>query len=198
MKKGIAIALGCLACTVVGGVAGYFGYSLYISKKKDSDFEKERKARVERINALKAEGKTPDEIFKTIRNNVENFVISTHNEEKASPSELAAKYNAPVVLEEEDETIYTVPESSDAPDGYSEIEFTYYSDGVLADDYNDKMTPEEIELSIGDNLKAFDEDDADVIRVRNDDKKTDYILVRDPRNYKDIPKRRTLQEEEDE
>jgi hypothetical protein len=73
----------------------------------------------------------------------------------------------------------------DELDDYESEELTYYADGVLADVANDIV--EDVEGTVGvESLSSFDEYGVDAVYVRNDVLKTDYEILYDARNYKDI------------
>lgn len=72
---------------------------------------------------------------------------------------------------------------------YETVSYTYYADGVLADDLT--MCPiskEDIMKQIGDRpLRDLDEDpEIDVVYMRNDDTKTEYEILRDYRDYTEV------------
>lgn len=61
---------------------------------------------------------------------------------------------------------------------------TYYSDGVLANDWWEVLN---IEETIGqESLEHFGEHAEDILHVRNERAKADYEVVRDYRNYSDV------------
>lgn len=79
------------------------------------------------------------------------------------------------------------------PDKFGELEdyecigFTYYSDGVLADDGDEKV--KDIEDTVGsESLTYFGEYSDDAVYVRNDRLKIDYEILRDERTYEEILK----------
>ena len=77
------------------------------------------------------------------------------------------------------------PEEFGQLDDYMDIGLTYYADGVLADDGDDIV--DDIDGTVGiDNLKTFNEFNADSICVRNDSRKVDYDISRDLRTYKEV------------
>jgi hypothetical protein len=68
---------------------------------------------------------------------------------------------------------------------YDTISLTYYADGVLADDMDDVI--EDIDEVVGeDSLNHFGEFEDDSVYVRNDERKCDYEILRDNRNYADV------------
>jgi hypothetical protein len=74
--------------------------------------------------------------------------------------------------------------------GYQTVSLTYYADGVVEDDFYEVLDDDEIETRIGrDSLNHFGEYEEDSVFVRNEEEETDYEILRDPRNYADIPKK---------
>ena len=81
---------------------------------------------------------------------------------------------------------YTItPEEVGTMNGYDLIDLTYYADGVLEDENYEIVV--DVAETIGlESLNSFGEYDDDVVFVRNDKRKTDYEIVRDPRKYSDV------------
>lgn len=77
------------------------------------------------------------------------------------------------------------PEDFGEIDEYETVSFTYYSDGILADDMDDIV--EDVDNTVGyDSLKHFGEYEDDSVFVRNDRLKTDYEILLDTRAYSDL------------
>lgn len=73
--------------------------------------------------------------------------------------------------------------------GYDKIPYTYYSDGVLADENDERVSEEEIEMNlVSDFREHFDDnsDDPDTVYIRNDDLSCDYEITRDYRPYSEV------------
>ena len=69
-------------------------------------------------------------------------------------------------------------------DRYETESLTYYSDGVLTDEYDNPI--EDIERLVGsDALTHFGEYEDDSVFVRNDDLKTDFEILKDYAKYYD-------------
>ena len=67
---------------------------------------------------------------------------------------------------------------------YDCISLTYYADGILADDWGVKI---DIDETIGDDaLDHFGDYEDDIVHVRNERKREDYEVARDPRKYVDV------------
>lgn len=71
---------------------------------------------------------------------------------------------------------------------YPAVSLTYYADGVVEDDFYNVLSDDEIEEKIGrDSLNHFGEYEEDSVFVRNEEEETDYEILRDSRNYSDVP-----------
>lgn len=77
------------------------------------------------------------------------------------------------------------------PDQYGEIEeydmasLTYYADGVLADDVDERI--EDVDSIVGtESLTHFGDYEPDAVFVRNEERKTDYEILRVNENYSDV------------
>ena len=70
-------------------------------------------------------------------------------------------------------------------DGYENICLTYYSDKVLADEFDEIIY--DIDGTIGEeSLNHFGEEELNYLFVRNDNLKCDYEVVLDPSTYTDV------------
>ena len=89
---------------------------------------------------------------------------------------------------EESGGIYVIsPEEFGNRSDYDSISFTYYADGVLADEYDEIVT--DVENTIGiDSLNHFGEYEEDSVFVRNDIKKCDYEILLDESIYTGVIK----------
>lgn len=68
---------------------------------------------------------------------------------------------------------------------YQTVSLAYYADGVLTYE-NDKIV-EDVDSIVGrDSLSHFGEYEDDSVFVRNDDLKTDYEILLDPRKFTDV------------
>lgn len=90
-------------------------------------------------------------------------------------------------VEKEVVTVYT-PEVISPDDfdtnGYKTQTLTLYADGVLADEYDNIIT--NVDEIVGeDSLEHFGEYEEDTVYVRNEERETDYEILRDSTNYSD-------------
>lgn len=79
------------------------------------------------------------------------------------------------------------PEEFGEYHGFETISYTYYADGVLADE-NDELI-EDVEASVGfESLNHFGEYEDHSVYVRNEKTGCDYEILRDLRRYADVIK----------
>ena len=79
------------------------------------------------------------------------------------------------------------PEEFGELDGYEMISLTHYSDGILADDDDQRMVDDEIDEVVGaDYAEHFGEYEDDSVFVRNDRLKCDYEILFDHRKYSEL------------
>lgn len=88
--------------------------------------------------------------------------------------------------DEEDETVvdepYVIPPEEFANNDYTVISLTYYSDGVLADDEDERV--ENIEDTVGkDFAEHFGDYEKDCVHIRNDRRRCDYEICKDNRTF---------------
>ena len=71
--------------------------------------------------------------------------------------------------------------------GYSKIPYTYYSDGVLADENDDRVPEEDIERNlVSDFREHFQDYEPDTVYIRNDRLSCDYEITLDYRPYSEV------------
>lgn len=104
----------------------------------------------------------------------EEAAFENQNRQKGGDEDM--EYDDPYVIS---------PDDFDENNSYDRIGLTYYADGTVVDDCDDVLDDDEIDVQIGrDWINSFGEyGDDDVIHVRNEQSKTDYEIVRDPRKY---------------
>lgn len=85
------------------------------------------------------------------------------------------------------------PEEFGDFDDYEKISLSYYADGVLADDNDDVV--DDVEGVVGDALDHFGEYEEDSVFVRCDERKCDYEILFDQRNFSDIAANKPLRVE---
>ena len=77
------------------------------------------------------------------------------------------------------------PDEFGEKDNYEQISLTYYIDGILADDFDEPI--DDIDDVIGlTAVNHFGEYEPDSVFVRNDERKCDYEVLLDQREYSKI------------
>lgn len=77
------------------------------------------------------------------------------------------------------------PEEFGEKSEYTKVSLTYYADKVLADEYDKIIT--DVGGTVGiDSLNHFGEYEEDSVFVRNDERMTDYEILRDENDYADV------------
>lgn len=84
--------------------------------------------------------------------------------------------------------IYTITDAEfGEEEGYEQLSYTYFYDNVLCDENNEPLSQNDILKTVGyDALENFDYEETDAVYVRNDILKTDYEILRDVREYKNV------------
>lgn len=101
--------------------------------------------------------------------------------------------------EEEDEDMdnkpYVIaPEEFDTKDGYEAVSLTMFNDGVVTDEWDKPIPEEDYDYLFGsESLNHFGEFEDDSVFVRNDKLKSDYEILKDERNFSDIPRRASME-----
>lgn len=152
----------------LGAIAGYFAKN-YIKRPKPVEEEDYEEA-LEKYQG--AEIETAD--------------ISTDKFAEGYTNYSNIKNEAPVKAEEtKNSGIHVIsPDDLYQEEEYDMVYYTYYDDGVLADE-ND-MEVKDPENVVGDALKHIGEYEPDVIHVRNDNINMYYEISRDMRCYREV------------
>ena len=99
--------------------------------------------------------------------------------------DLASRYTGTEVDKMEDRPYVIPPEAYGELDGYKCISLSYYSDGVVADDFDEII--EDVDDIIGvESLTHFGEYEDDSVFVRNDRLRCDYEILRDTRKFTEL------------
>lgn len=81
---------------------------------------------------------------------------------------------------------YLITEAQfDEDEDYDVLTLTYFADGMLADDGDNAMGRDEIEASVGLTFSSHF-GNGDVVYIRNDERKTNYEILRDERAYEEV------------
>ena len=171
------------ACAVsfsLGVIAG----GIFTSKKLESAYQNKLRedldsAREERRKFLR------NSMGETEENKEKKLDIPEKPEETRKDEVLKAKVrNLGYDIPQEHPYVIS-PEEFGEYDDYEKITFTYYSDGVLADDC-DQMIRDYDDIVGNDFYEHFGEYEQDSVYVRNDARKTDYEILLSLSSYKEL------------
>lgn len=177
MSNGIKYFVTFTLGAAVGSVAAWsFLKSRYerlareeIEEVRDYYRQKDAEDKTEEDSAENSDS-DKDKTEKVEYTNLVNNLYGNYDQEGGSESEF-------------DDTPRVVsPEEFSACDEYQTETLTYYADGTLTDDFDNKI--EDVEGMVGDGLDHFGEyGDDDVVHVINDRHKCAYEICKDVRTY---------------
>lgn len=99
--------------------------------------------------------------------------------------DLASQYSETEVNPMDDRPYVIPPEAYGELDGYECVSLNYYTDGVVADDFDEIVS--DVDDIIGeDSLTHFGEYEDDAVFVRNDRLRCDYEILRDTRKFSEL------------
>lgn len=128
--------------------------------------------------------------FKSKKSNEDSDICEEKNDiEKMEELAIANKYvtHDKVIKKEEtdmNEPYVISPDDFDE-NGYEIVSLTYYADDVLTDEH-DNVIRNRDKLIGKDSLTKFGEYEEDSVFVRDDERKIDYEILADTRNYHDL------------
>lgn len=128
--------------------------------------------------------------FKSEKSNEDSDICEEKNDiEKMEELSIANKYvtHDKVIKKEEtdmNEPYVISPDDFDE-NGYEIVSLTYYADDVLTDEH-DNVIRNRDKLIGKDSLTKFGEYEEDSVFVRDDERKIDYEILADTRNYRDL------------
>lgn len=95
------------------------------------------------------------------------------------------QYNNPPPEQDKEHPYVITPDEFGELEDYETTTLTYYSDGVLTDDMDQVV--ENIADTVGnDAVTCFGQYEDDAVYIRNDQRKMDYEILRDYRQYADV------------
>lgn len=178
MKKNTIIILSAI------GVASAIAFVIY--KKKQANNVDEEDTATEEVNETAAyeQLEADEEIVEDMDVEEEGSDIATISYskpdiDKYASTVLSSKYkDGPYIIE---------PTEFGAYEDYECISLTFYADGVLTDENDEKLSDEDIADTIGANFaNSFGEYEDDSVHIRNDSRRCDYEILYDSRNYSDV------------
>jgi len=128
--------------------------------------------------------------FKSEKSNEDSDICEEKNDiEKMEELAIANRYvtHDKVIKKEEtdmNEPYVISPDDFDE-NGYEIVSLTYYADDVLTDEH-DNVIRNRDKLIGKDSLTKFGEYEEDSVFVRDDERKIDYEILADTRNYRDL------------
>ena len=128
--------------------------------------------------------------FKSEKSNEDSDICEEKNDiEKMEELAIANRYvtHDKVIKKEEtdmNEPYVISPDDFDE-NGYEIVSLTYYADDVLTDEH-DNVIRNRDKLIGKDSLTKFGEYEEDSVFVRDDERKMDYEILADTRNYRDL------------
>lgn len=181
IKYGLVFVLGAAAGAVVS-------WRILEPKYKQIADEEIESVKERFNNILKKEAPTESETeknepdqsekdFKDYAKVLSNAKYTKYSNSESEAIQKAASTKAPYVITPED-----FGESE-----YDTKEFTYYADGVLANEDDEALDDEDVEQLVGrDSLNTFGEYEDDSVYVRNEGMQVDYEILLDTRKYYDV------------
>lgn len=136
----------------------------YKGKEKLADFGNEENVTVEH-SELKEEKTNYNKLVTDLGYADDATIIVNHGEDTVAPYIIAPE------------------EYGDLP-GYDAEEWTYYSDGILAND--DFEIIADVQSIIGDGLNHFGEYEDDSVYIRNENVKCDYQILKHDKTFEEI------------
>lgn len=161
---------------IVGGFIGWFVTKSYY--KKEISEIREAHAQIDKKNAEEASGATNETPVedKDIKQDLHEYAELLRSQGYNGKEERKEKIKAPYTIAPD--------EFCEDPDNYDTLTFTYYADGVLADEMDQPIT--NVAEVIGDALNHIGEYEPDAVYVRNERLGLEYEILRDERKYSEI------------
>lgn len=180
------------AGAAIGSAVTWFCVKKYYEKIANDEIDSMKEWLARRVEEQDKHGEdqTPDEAAEPAEEPEEES-----NDDRATYEEMVGRlsynnyYHGPTKeVDDMDEPYVIKPEIFGEEDDYEEVSLTYYADGVLCDERDNRI--EDIAGTVGeDYAEHFGDYEDDSVFVRNDRLKTDFEILKDWRNYSDLDKR---------
>lgn len=180
------------AGAAIGSAVTWFCVKKYYEKIANDEIDSMKEWLARRVEEQDKHGEdqTPDETAEPAEEPEEES-----NDDRATYEEMVERlsynnyYHGPTKeVDDMDEPYVIKPEIFGEEDDYEEVSLTYYADGVLCDERDNRI--EDIAGTVGeDYAEHFGDYEDDSVFVRNDRLKTDFEILKDWRNYSDLDKR---------
>lgn len=179
------------AGAAVGSAVAWFYAKKYYEKIANDEIDSMKEWLARRVEEQDEreepdEAQTPDETAEPAEEPEDDRATY---EEKVEQLSYNNYYHGPTKeVDDMDEPYVIKPEIFGEEDDYEEVSLTYYADGVLCDERDNRI--EDIAGTVGeDYAEHFGDYEDDSVFVRNDRLKTDFEILKDWRNYSDLDKR---------
>lgn len=180
------------AGAAIGSAVTWFCVKKYYEKIANDEIDSMKEWLARRVEEQDKhdEDQTPDEAAEPVEEPEEES-----NDDRATYEEMVDRlsynnyYHGPTKeVDDMDEPYVIKPEIFGEEDDYEEVSLTYYADGVLCDERDNRI--KDIAGTVGeDYAEHFGDYEDDSVFVRNDRLKTDFEILKDWRNYSDLDKR---------
>lgn len=183
-----------LSGATIGAGAAYYFTKKYYERIANEEIEEVRTHFEQREKARKydtttkefPEDITPHEFVKIDEDGEEEHIIATDfdsAEEVEYWREHGGTFQDPYVIAYDD--IFDV---GFVEHDWDTVELTYYADDILADELDDRFL--DAEYLIGDDFRYhFGDYDENMVIIRNEEQRTDYIIRKDSRHFSEISKK---------
>lgn len=164
---------------IVGGIGTYFGTKKYFE-------DREQKA----VDSVKEMYYNRAKILDEAKEVIEADEASKQERIVEDAQKAYTNYSRTSVAPEPVEVVEHKGPYVISPDSLGELDYeienwTFYADGIVCDE-DDQIIPYP-ETYIGENFDThFGDYATDEVQIRNDDRRTDYEILRDHRTYKDV------------
>lgn len=186
-----------MAGATVGAVGAWFYCKRYYEQIAQEEIDSVKAAFAERKpeklsnnrSNIEAEDNKQKADMAKLKPDLVNYAAKLQEEGYINYSAHSEKSTKNVYVEKEDKSMvdkpYVISPEDSGEDAYTQINLTYYADGVLADDEDDIL--EDIDGTVGlDFASHFGEYEDDTVFIRNDRLKCEYEIQRDNRTYEDV------------
>lgn len=181
------------AGAVIGSVATWKLVKTKYEMKADQEIESMKEYyHNKKLKETKESIDNVSDNIKKIRESTDKAVEAYKNYAQKYTSQQLIKPETRLEEEDEEEEMtkpYIITPEEFADSEYAVESLTYYTDGIIENDYGETWSDDEIEFLIGsDFAEHFGEYEQDSVYVRNEYKEIDYEILRDTRSYSEAHK----------
>ena len=182
MNKGLSIFLSFTLGAAAGSLVSWRILKNIYKQLADEEVEEVRQAYAEKYGEIESQNDIPEQETEEVSGQQKAADMKAY----AEVLQKQAYHNYSDVEEltvEKDRPVTYVVDPTDFNEDYEVVTLTYYSDGVLVDEHDEKV--EDPESLVGEDFeKNFEDGFGDsVVYIRNEDTKIEYEILYDPRKY---------------